>query len=250
MEITFFVYIIIGFAAQMIDGTMGMAYGVSCRTFLSVAGGVPSAIASAVVHCAEIPMTLVSGISHWKLKNFDKGLFLRLIVPGMVGGVIGAWFIFNIGDKIEPFINGYLIIMGGVIISKALTKREKAHREVGGYIYPLGFFGGFFDATGGGGWGPVVTSTMLASDHDPKKTIGSVNAAEFFVTAAETTTFIVLIADFSKYGGIILGLIIGGVCAAPLAALLCKKAPVKPLLFVVGTLIILLNSYSLIHWFL
>lgn len=245
----FVLYIIIGFAAQIIDGTMGMAYGVSCRTFLKTIGGVPTAIASAVVHCAEIPMSLVSGISHWKLKNIDKRLFLKLIIPGVLGGVIGAWFLTSIGDKLEPFIDVYLIIMGVVILSKAL-KKERRERKAGKYVYPLGFFGGFFDATGGGGWGPVVTSTMLATGHEPKTTIGSVNAAEFFVTVAETTTFLALATDFTTYWKIILGLVIGGVCAAPLAAWLCKKIPVRPLLCVVGVLIIGLNVYNLITWFM
>lgn len=245
---TLVLYILIGFAAQMIDGTMGMAYGVSCRSLLKVIGGVPSAMASAVVHCAEIPMTLVSGVSHWKLKNIDKRLFLRLIIPGVAGGVFGAWFLTSAGDVLEPFIDVYLIIMGFVILSKAM-KKQRSERKAGAYVYPLGFFGGFFDATGGGGWGPVVTSTMLATGHEPKKTIGAVNAAEFFVTVAETTTFLALASDFMSYWQIILGLVIGGVCAAPIAAWACKKAPVKPLLIVVGCLIIALNTYNLIEWF-
>ena len=116
-------------------------------------------------------------------------------------------------------------------------------------MFPLGFAGGFLDAAGGGGWGPVVTSTMLATDHEPKKTIGTVNTAEFFVTLAQSTAFMVLIQDFRQYWQTILALIIGGVCAAPLAAWFCKKCPLRPLLAIVGTLIMGLNVYSLIELF-
>lgn len=246
----FLLYIVIGFAAQMIDGTLGMAYGVSCRTFLKTVAGLPSAMASAVVHCSEIPTTLVSGISHIKLKNVMKDLLWKLMIPGVIGGVLGAWFLTSIGDHLEPFIDGYLILMGIIIFRKALMKKDRPTRKVGNYIYPLALAGGFLDATGGGGWGPVVTSTMLATDHDVRKTIGTVNAAEFLVTVAETTAFTALLHDFSGYWQIIAGLVIGGVLAAPLAAWFCKKVPVKPLLGVVGALVIGLNTYNLIHWFL
>lgn len=243
----FILFIIIGFAAQIIDGTLGMAYGVSCRTFLKTVAGLPSALASAVVHVAEVPTTLASGLSHIKLRNVDKSLFLHLAIPGVIGGVIGAWFLYSIGDALEPFIDAYLIVMGFVILRKALQKHHK-ERHIGKDIYPLGLAGGFLDATGGGGWGPVVTSTMLAVGHDVKKTIGTVNTVEFFVTLAETTTFLVLLRDFTAYLQPVLGLIIGGVCAAPIAAWICKKIPVRPLLAIVGILIIVLNLYSLLHW--
>lgn len=243
----FILFIIIGFAAQIIDGTLGMAYGVSCRTFLKTVAGLPSALASAVVHVAEVPTTLASGLSHIKLRNVDKSLFLHLAIPGVIGGVIGAWFLSSIGDALEPFIDAYLIVMGFVILRKALQKHHK-ERHIGKGIYPLGLAGGFLDATGGGGWGPVVTSTMLAVGHDVKKTIGTVNTVEFFVTLAETTTFLVLLRDFTAYLQPVLGLIIGGVCAAPIAAWICKKIPVRPLLAIVGILIIVLNLYSLLHW--
>lgn len=243
----FALYILIGFAAQIIDGTLGMAYGVSCRTFLKAAAGLPSALASAVVHVAEVPTTLASGLSHLRLKNVDRSLFLPLVIPGVLGGALGAWFLSSVGDALEPVIDAYLIVMGAVILRKAFQK-ERKERRLGRGIYPLGFAGGFLDATGGGGWGPVVTSTMVAVGHDVKKTIGTVNTAEFLVTVAETTTFVVLLRDFTSYWQIILGLIVGGVCAAPMAAWICKKIPVRPLLAIVGTLIIALNLYNLIAW--
>ncbi len=245
----FLLYVLIGFAAQMIDGTLGMAYGVSCRTFLKTVAGLPSALASAVVHVAEVPTTLASGLSHLRLKNVDKPLLLRLLIPGILGGVLGAWFLSSVGDTLEPFIDAYLIVMGVIILRKAFHSVQK-ERHIGNGVYPLGFAGGFLDATGGGGWGPVVTSTMVAVGHDVKKTIGTVNTAEFLVTLAETTAFAVLLSDFTSYWQTILGLIAGGVCAAPLAAWFCKKIPVRPLLAIVGLLIIGLNLYNLIHWFL
>jgi len=139
--------------------------------------------------------------------------------------------------------------MGFIILLKAFRKPREKHRRFGAYVFPLGFAGGFLDAAGGGGWGPVVTSTMLATDHEPKKTIGTVNTAEFLVTLAQSTAFMVMIQDFRQFWQTILALIIGGVCAAPLAAWFCKKCPLRPLLAIVGTLIMGLNVYSLIDFF-
>lgn len=238
-------FIVIGFLAQMIDGTLGMAYGVSSRTFLKTVAGLPSALASAVVHASEVPTTLVSGISHWKLKNVDFNRLKQLVIPGILGGIIGAWFLSGTGDKLEPFIDIYLIIMGIIILIKAIRQGGRKI-NLDRIIYPLGFAGGFFDAAGGGGWGPIVTSTMTAAGDDVKKSIGTVNTAEFLVTVAETTTFVVLIQDFMSYSGIILAMIIGGVIAAPLAAYLCIKLPTRPLMAAVGILIISLNIWNLI----
>ncbi|MBE6938770.1 MAG: sulfite exporter TauE/SafE family protein [Ruminococcaceae bacterium] len=243
----FVIFLIIGFAAQLIDGTLGMAYGVSCRTFLKMAG-LPASMASAVVHCAEVPTSLVSGLSHWRMKNVSWKLFLKLAIPGVAGGILGAWVLTSVGDALEPFIDLYLIVMGVLIFIKVFKKDKKPPRKAGAYVYPLGFAGGFLDATGGGGWGPVVSSTMLASNHDTKKTIGTVNMAEFVVTLAQTTTFLVLISDFLAHWQVIVGLILGGVLAAPLAAYICKKLPVRPLLAIVGTLIVGLNVYNLVSW--
>lgn len=246
----FLICFVVGIFAQMVDGTLGMAYGVSCNTFLRELG-IPTAMASASVHFAEMFTTLASGISHLKMKNITKKLFLGLLIPGVIGGILGAYILSNFYNEIfDPIIDGYLIIMGLIILSK-LFRKEKKTRDPGAYIYPLGFAGGFLDAVGGGGWGPVVTSTLVASGHDVKKTIGSVNTAEFFVTIAESATFIIsLRASFLDNLYAVLGLIIGGVIAAPIAAWLCKKIPVKPLLAFVGLLIVGLNTYSLITFFI
>ena len=238
------IYILIGFLTQMIDGSIGMAYGVSCRTFLRTVAKLPSPIASAVIHIAEIPSSLASGISHYKIGNVEKKLLPKLLIPGMIGGVLGAWVLVDLGDRIAAIIDIYLIVMGIIILRKAIHASREG-RLSDKLIPPLGFAGGFLDAVGGGGWGPVVTSTMVAAGEDIKKTIGTVNAAEFLVTIAETTTFAVFISDFSNYGFIIMGLIIGGVIAAPIAAKLCSIIPEKVLMGIVGAVIIILNIINL-----
>lgn len=242
MDINILIFIAAGFLAQTIDGALGMAYGVSSNTLL-LSLGIPPAAASASVHMAEVVTTGISGISHWRLGNVDWRLVRRLLIPGVVGGVTGAYLLTSIdGDLIKPWIAVYLLVMGGVIIYKAFTMapRTKPDEYHGPRISLLGLFGGFCDAIGGGGWGPVVTSTLVAQGKYPRHTIGSVNFSEFFITFAESVTF-VLALSFSQYWQIILGLLIGGGIAAPLAARLTKQLPLKSLMILVGTLIILLS---------
>lgn len=242
------IYTLVGFLAQMIDGALGMAYGVSSTTFLTTVG-VPARIASASVHTAEVFTTLVSGLSHWRAKNIDWSIFKRLLVPGVIGGAIGAYILVNIpGKVIAPFVNVYLLAMGIIVLVRALRGVTKKLIN-GNKIIPVGLAGGFFDAIGGGGWGPIVTSTMVASGHPPRYTIGSVNTAEFFVTIVQTLTFAVFLG-VGEYFDVILGLAIGGVIAAPLAAILCKKLPEKRLMFAVGLLIVLLNFKNLVALFI
>ncbi len=248
MFINILLYAIFGFIAQMIDGALGMAYGVSSTTLL-LGMGVPPVSASASVHSAEVFTTFVSGISHFKLGNVNKRLFVMLAIPGAVGGILGAWVLSldALGKLIKPFISYYLILMGIVILYKALRKRVSSRppEALGKKTYGLGFIGGLMDAMGGGGWGPIVTSTMIAGGNHPQTTIGSVNAAEFFVTLAQVTTFAFMLKNWSEYGQIILGLLIGGVLAAPLAAIVCKRIRPKSLMVGVGFLIILTNLYTL-----
>ncbi len=242
MELTIFMYMLVGFIAQMIDGALGMAYGVSSNTFL-LSMGLPPAAASASVHMAEVVTTGVSGASHWKLGNVDWKLVRRLLIPGVIGGVIGAYILTSVdGNIIKPYIAVYLLLMGGVIIYKAVTTmpRKKPDEYHGPRTSLLGLFGGFCDAIGGGGWGPVVTSTLVARGKYPRTTIGSVNFSEFFVTLAESITF-VLTLSFSEYWQIILGLLIGGAVAAPFAARMTKVLPLKTLMIMVGVLIIILS---------
>jgi uncharacterized membrane protein YfcA len=242
MDITILLYVLVGFVAQMIDGALGMAYGVSSNTFL-LSLGIPPAAASASVHMAEVVTTGISGFSHWKLGNVDWKLVRRLLIPGVIGGVVGAYLLTSVnGDVIKPWIAGYLILMGGVIIYKAFTlvPRNKPDEYHGPNVSWLGLVGGFCDAIGGGGWGPVVTSTLVARGKYPRTTIGSVNFSEFFVTISQSVVF-VLTLSFSQYWQIILGLLVGGGIAAPLAARMTKQLPLKTLMIMVGTLIILLS---------
>lgn len=226
----------------MIDGTLGMAYGVSATTFL-LAFGVPPAVASASVHAAEVFTTGISGLSHLGHGNVVKSLALRLIIPGIIGAIIGAFILSSIdGAKIKPFISSYLLIMGGYIIYKSFRKREE--REEHSHLIPLGLAGGFLDAIGGGGWGPIVATTLIARGNHPRFTIGSVNLAEFFVAVSASLTFVLTIG--LSYWHAIVGLAIGGAIAAPLAAYFTKRAPTRLLMFLVGLLIILFSARTII----
>jgi uncharacterized membrane protein YfcA len=246
METSILLFVLVGFIAQMIDGALGMAYGVSSNTFL-LSIGIPPAIASASVHMAEVITTGVSGISHWRLGNIDWKLVKRLALPGVFGGAAGAYLLTSIdGDYIKPFISGYLLIMGVVILVKAFNYQAKPHNGTHTRrVSILGVIGGFFDAIGGGGWGPIVTTTLVARGKNARLTIGSVNFSEFFVTFAESLTFL-LTLSFVGYWHIILGLLIGGAIAAPLAASVTRKLPVKALMFMVGLLIIALSIRTII----
>lgn len=246
MEFSIFLYVLVGFLAQMIDGALGMAYGVSSNTFL-LSIGIPPAAASASVHMAEVVTTGISGFSHWRLGNLDWKLVKRLLIPGVIGGVAGAYLLTSIdGDIIKPYISAYLLIIGIVILVKAINYQAKPHNGVHtARVSALGVVGGFFDAIGGGGWGPIVTTTLLARGKDARQTIGSVNFSEFFVTFAESVTF-VLTLSFLGYWQIILGLLIGGAIAAPLAAILTKRLPVKTLMFIVGLLIVGLSIRTIL----
>jgi hypothetical protein len=241
----FLIYILVGFLAQTIDGALGMAYGISSTTFLMSVGVNPAA-ASASVHIAEVFTAGASGLSHLKFKNVNKKLFRNLLIPGVIGAILGAYILTSIDGKvIKPFISGYLLIMGGVIISKALKKKTPKKKTKN--IVPLAAVGGFVDAIGGGGWGPVVASTLIGNGRDAKYTIGSVNLAEFFIALAGAGTFTVMMGVNNFI--ITLGLLLGGVAAAPFAAYICTKIKPKTLMIMVGILIILLSIRTLLNVF-
>ena len=245
-NIPIWAFILVGFVAQMIDGALGMAYGVSSTTVL-VSLGVPQKFASAAVHASEVVTTGISGLSHWRAGNIHFDLAKNLLIPGVLGGVIGAYLLSNFeGDIIKPFVAVYLIIMGLIIIFRAF--RSLAPRVVRSWLLPLALGGGFMDAVGGGGWGPIVTSTLVARGNIPRFTVGSVNATEFFVTLAQSITFVIALGsgEFIKYGTVILGLLIGGAIAAPLAAFATKRLPHRPFMLLVGLLIVVLNVRTLI----
>ncbi len=233
----------VGLIAQAIDGALGMAYGVTATTFLLGTGASPAA-ASASVHIAEIFTTGVSGVSHAKLGNVNRALFLRLLIPGILGAVLGAVVVTQIDGKIlKPYISAYLLIMGIYILSKAFRKLRPKVRQEPRHAGKLALFGGFVDAAGGGGWGPVVTTTLVGSGQDPRTTIGSVNFAEFFLTLAGAAAFTLL--SESGIWLIVAGLVIGGLFAAPFAALLTRKLNTRSLLILVGLLITVVSTYNL-----
>lgn len=236
-------YIAVGFAAQMVDGAIGMAYGVtSSSVLLSV--GIPPATTSACVHAAETFTTFVSGVSHWKLGNVDRKLLLRLALPGMIGGAIGAYLLTNLdGEMVKPFISGYLLLMGVYIVWCAIGTRRPEGAEPS-RVAPLGFFGGLLDSLGGGGWGPIVTTTLIGQGTTPRYAIGTVNLAEFFVTLTISATFVATIG--LELWPIIAGLIIGGVIAAPFAAYATKMLPDKVLMILVGCVVVILSLRTIV----
>jgi uncharacterized protein len=231
----FLTFVLIGFCAQIVDGALGMAFGVLTTTSLLAVGVAPAA-ASAMTHVTECFTTAASGASHLYQRNIDWRLVVRLAPAGMIGGAAGAYILSSIDGKvIEPFVSVYLICIGLFILYKAF--RPKWPRDVHDWIVPyVGGVGGLLDAMGGGGWGPVVTSTLLGRGHDPKKVIGSTNLTEFAVTFVISLTFIVALG-WSELSSAI-GLIVGGILAAPLGALIVKKMPVKPLMVAVSLIII------------
>lgn len=240
---TFFWFLLAGFLAQIVDGALGMAYGVTSNSVL-LGFGLSPRLASAAVHTAEVFTTGVSGLSHIIFGNFNKALFIKLVVPGVLSASVGAYILGSVidGDFIKPFVSGYLIILGGIIISKAFKKNiEEKPNLKNASIYAL--FGGFLDAIGGGGWGPIVTSNLIKEGNTPSTVIGTVNTAEFFVTYFSAGILIYFTGIQSWQ--IILGLIVGGTLAAPFGAYITKKLPTKTMMITVGVLIILTSTYTL-----
>ena len=238
-------FAVVGFVAQMVDGAIGMAYGISASTAL-LSMGVPPATASACVHAAETFTTAASGAAHWKLGNIDKKLLARLVLPGMAGGAIGAYALSSLpGDALKPYIAVYLLLLGVFIVWKAVGQKEKREGVEPKAVAPLGLFGGFLDAIGGGGWGPLVTSSLLGQGTTPRYAIGTVNLAEFFVTLTISTTFFLTVG--LDLWPIISGLILGGIIAAPFAAYATKHIPDKVLMIMVGTVVVLLSLRTLLN---
>lgn len=242
----FLVYALVGFCAQLVDGTAGMAYGLSCRTFLRAVTGLPAGLVSAIVHWAEAPVTLASGISHLSLGNVDRRLLVYLLLPGVVGGLCGTYWVVQIVSGMERLICWYLVLMGLVILWRALFPRHQGRRFPMAGVGPLALAGGFLDAAGGGGWGQVVATTLIAGGGDAKKIIGSVNAAEAGVTLVQAIAFFAIVGEIRAYLPVIAGLVTGGLLAAPFAAWCCTRVPTKPLLVGVGLLITGYNVYELL----
>jgi uncharacterized membrane protein YfcA len=241
----FFLFVLAGLCAQLVDGALGMAFGVSCSTLL-ILFNVPPALSSASVHFSEIFTTGASGISHTLLKNLHKQLFVRLLIPGIVGAVIGAYLLSEVfdGGIIKPFISAYLLALGLWIIYKEVMAKNRPVKKVKNAGL-LAFAGGLLDAVGGGGWGPVVTSNLIHKGITPKRVIGSVNIAEFFITISSSIVFMFFI-DIHDWKPT-LGIIVGGLFSAPFAAYLVKIIKRKPLIIAIGSLIALISFFNIIR---
>jgi len=239
---TILLFVAIGFAAQAIDGALGMAFGQISSTLL-ISTGVPPAAASAGVHTAETFTTAISGVSHILHGNVDWGLFVRIAVPGVIGGVLGAYVLTQIpADAAKPFVLAYLTALGVYLFYRGVMHRHTEREPK--IVAPLGLVGGFLDAAGGGGWGAIVTSNLLVQGSSPRKTIGTVNAAEFLLTVTISATFIAALG-LAAFTAATVGLLIGGVIAAPFGAWIAKRVNPDTLLTFVGVLVTLTSGYAL-----
>lgn len=235
-------FIAIGFVAQSVDGALGMAFGVISNTLL-ISLGVPPAVASARVHTVETFTTAVSGISHVLHRNVDWWLFGRLAIPGMVGGALGAYILTQVDATVaKPFVLGYLALIGIYLTWRSFIHEHKPRKPR--VIAPLGLIGGFLDAAGGGGWGPIVTSNLLVQGAEPRKVIGTVNTTEFFLTLTISATFIAGLG-LKAFTIATVGLLIGGVSAAPLGAYAAKRISPRPLMRLVGAVLVLTSLYGI-----
>jgi uncharacterized membrane protein YfcA len=245
LEPSIALFVAIGFFAQMVDGALGMAYGVIASSSL-IATGAPPAIASAAVHAAEMVTTALSGASHIWHRNVDRTLFLKLVVTGMLGGIVGAYVLTGLPEHIiKPAVTLYLVGMTVLIFARVLGwigKRWHPPTPV------IGAGGGFLDAVGGGGWGPIVASTLIAGGDSPRQSVGSVNLAEFFVTVSISITFFTQL-DLARYGSVVIGLIIGGALAAPLAGYLLRVLRPRVALILVGAVVAALSIVNLVALF-
>jgi uncharacterized membrane protein YfcA len=239
----FMLFVLIGLCAQLVDGALGMAYGLVSSSVL-LAMGLPPAAVSASVHTAEIFTTGVSGASHAWFGNVRWTLFWQLAIPGAIGGVLGATFLASVpGEAIRPWVNAYLLILGAMILLRAFGKRLTRHQVQHSGV--LGFLAGLLDAIGGGGWGPLATSTLIARGGAVRSTIGSVNAAEFVVTLCVSATLVLHVGI--GHWSIVLGLLTGGVIAAPFAAWLVRHLPERAVMAAVGSLIVLISLGQLVQ---
>ncbi len=236
-------FIAVGFAAQLVDGALGMAFGVISNALLVGVMGVPPALASQRVHAVECFTTAASGLSHLIHGNIDRRLFFRLLVPGVIGGVLGTYVLSSIhAEVIKPFVLLYLAVIGLYLLWRGIAYPPRPRPAK--HVAPLGFVGGFLDATGGGGWGPVVTSNLLVQGAEPRKVVGTVNSVEFFLTLTVSVAFIVQLG-FANLAGATLGFLIGGVMAAPFGAVAAKRFSAKWMLVLVGIVLTATSLYGI-----
>jgi uncharacterized membrane protein YfcA len=234
---------LVGMLAQFVDGALGMAYGVTAASFFLAIGFTP-AVASASVHVAKLFTSGASALSHWRMGNIERSLLWRLVIPGIVGALIGVYVLTSAdGTWLKPYVNGYLLFMGIWIIIKAFWQSTSVATGKPATISLVGFVGAFVDAIGGGGWGPVVTTSMLGTGREARYVVGTVNSAEFFVTLVSGVT-LALIVSVQAWESVA-GLILGGMVMAPFAAWVAGRLPRKLLMVAVGVLISCLSAWSL-----
>lgn len=238
----FLTFVAVGFLAQLVDGALGMAFGMISSSFL-IALGVPPSAASAGVHAVETVTTAVSGTSHAIARNIDWKLFGRIAIPGVIGAILGAYVLTSISaDVARPLIQGYLGFLGTWLFYRGFRHIHVERQPK--IVEPLGLAGGFLDAAGGGGWGAIVTSNLMVQGGTPRKVIGTVNSAEFFVTLTAAATFIFALG-WEVVTTATLGLLAGGIVAAPFGAVLAKRLKPDLLIMLVGALLIITSLVGL-----
>lgn len=248
---TILIFILAGSIAQIVDGALGMGFGLTSSTLL-VTLGASAVVTSAAVHVAEIGTTLASGISHWRRDNVDKRILMWLAIPGGIGAFSGATFLASLSlESGKVFISTILLVLGFLLLYRNIFLGQGTlfpNAQINPrYIRFLGLTGGFVDAAGGGGWGPVVTPTLLVTTQtEPRKVIGTVSAAEFIVALSATLGFGLQLSRLDVDWDVIMGLAIGGILMAPIAALLVSKLPRKPLGIAISLAIIIINGYRLV----
>lgn len=244
----FFWALLFGAVAALIDGSLGMAYGVTGTAFL-LGYGISPVKAVAYIHIAEIFVSGSSGLNHWKIGNIDTKLFKKLLIPGIIGAILGALIIAKVKiPYLSIVISIYLLFMGIFLIAKAYSKIKLQFKQKNSVVIPLAVTGGFVDGAGGGGWGPVVTTSLLGGKMEPKKVIGTVNASEFFINLASAVSllFLVKVTDWEALAG----LIIGGFLVTPYAARVTSKMSVKMILTFVGVLITVISLRKIFNFFI
>ena len=250
------IFTLVGVGAQLVDGALGMAFGITATTLL-VVSGVGAAQASAAVHLAEVGTTFASGLSHWKFKNIDWALVAKLGGPGAAGAFVGATVLSSLStEHAAPLMAAILVAIGIYVLLRFSLRTPLAFGGKGTshsakFLAPLGLFGGFIDASGGGGWGPVTTSTLLSQGKTaPRTVIGSVSASEFLVSVSASLGFLIgLRQEFLENWPVVVGLMVGGVIAAPVAAWLVSRISPALLGTAVGGVVVLTNSQKLVHFF-
>ncbi|NGY80936.1 sulfite exporter TauE/SafE family protein [Bacillus megaterium] len=247
-----FIFAFIGFLAQLIDGSLGMAYGVTSSSLLLSFGMAP-AIASASIHISEVVTTAASGISHIKFGNVDRQAIFKLIIPGSIGAFIGACFLSSLpGDIVKPYISLFLLMLGFYVIIRFLFKNKPSSTQrnlnlTTKQALPLGLIAGFADATGGGGWGPLTTPILLSKNgNSARKVVGTVDTSEFAIAISATIGFLISIGWQDVNWFWVGALMLGGVIAAPIAAWLVKTIPSHLLGVLVGGFIILTNVWTIL----